>query len=278
MMKLPISADSYESGPAALIRSVQRASLMLNLTAVEAVEVRGASVCVDAEREGVLGANGAYEVVDEVRDAGVGSVIDAICSVYGEGALRCLEMLANGGRWRAETIAHAAGLGYGVERWEVLRLDGYRRVEGEGLEIQILPGRAVLAELGRFYESLAAGCWGYQEEKDIAGAVSLHMGYLDESRLELFVARIDRKIVGTGGVMTVGQAGVLTEFHLEAGAAEKGVGEALMRAMVDHCERALFDHVLVGVLEGSAGIDFYRGQGFGKMGHFERLIWGKGHV
>ncbi len=265
-MELPISSDSYASGPAALVRSVKRSQLIMQSVLMDAKEVDDAAYFVDTERAGVREANGAYEVVDD----GTGKVLDDLEAGYGDSG-RCLWVVGNAEKWEDETLEKAVGLGYGVKDFQVLRLTEYKRETGVGESVQVLPARAVMKQLKGFYEMMAGRDWGYGAGDLAVKAAGVHMDYLDESRLDIFAGRIDKEIVGTAGVLTLGQTGVVMEVFVNSEVRGKGVGKKMLETVVDHCERALFDHVLVAIPEGCPATGFYEGLGFEKVGGYRVL-------
>ena len=80
--------------------------------------------------------------------------------------------------------------------------------------------------------------------------------------------RIDRQPVGVGGVLTLGNIGVVQNLFTSPDHRGKGIAETLLHTIIDVCNRAQFEAVLVERAEGCWAIPFYESRGFAQVGSY----------
>ncbi|MCX5658279.1 MAG: GNAT family N-acetyltransferase [Planctomycetota bacterium] len=267
-MELPIAKQSYLPSPDALVRGVKRANAVLARAIAGEEALPGATAFFDPARPGVDLANFAADLhVPPESDAA--NVVAAVREHYRSHDLRCASLDSAESAWPAGLAGAAEAAGLRAVRWHVMLLQGYRPPARVNERLQIIPARAIYAQLPEIFGLFAR--LEHRADDAAAGLIARALvDQLDEQRLDLFVARLDGKPVGFAGVLGLGQMGVIQAAFTDPNCRGQSVGSTLMSHLLDHCGRALFEQVILERHEGCPSIPFYTGLGFTPVAEFVR--------
>ena len=268
-MELPIAAESYRPTTDALVRAVKRAAVVLGRAAAEEVALDRATLFIDPRRPGVALCNFAAEV-HLPGERSPRAVIDAVLAAYAERGAACLSLDSAELRWPDEMPQALSGLGYFPSTRRVMLLGGGgAALQGEAAGLQVVPARAAYGGLRAFFRAMAG-------EQDAAGdalaqqAAEARVDQLDEPRLEAFVGLMQGRVVGSCGVVNLGNIGVLHDLFTLPSHRGQGVGATLLRHTLDHCHRAQFEQVLACFPQNCPHGPLYEAAGFATLTTFIR--------
>lgn len=246
-MELPIASQSYVPSDAALIRAAHRALADVALTIADAEPFEGGiayrseaypgepMACFAAEltkpSEGEAGENTGESPVDRV--------VTSMDEAFGEAT--CQAAFPASGQWDDDLKAALLARGFATQARQLLLLQRYRRPEAMHESLQVIPARAAYPAMRELYAARAE----QSGARDRQAHARMRIDLLDEPRLELFLGRLDRKPVGVVGVVTLGNIGVLHEVYTLPEYRKQGIATTLMAHTLDHCERALFEQVIM---------------------------------
>ena len=268
LMELPIAPQQNQPSPDAMVRAVRRARMIVARMVGEETALGRATAFTNRDRPGVRLANCAFEV--EARQEGnEPSVLREIKAHFEQHGVTCHTIDAGAADWPPALVSQFESGGYGGRKKTVFLMRDYRRPAGIHEDLQVIPARAAYGELRPFYESMARSEFGADHTlaTDFAAVM---IDRLDEARLELFLGRLDGRPVGVAGVVTLGNIGVFDPAYTDPEHRGKGIGAAMAAHTFDHCQRALFEQVLIERSEGCVSIPFYEALGFERAAEFVR--------
>lgn len=271
-MELPIAKQSYLPSVESLVRALKRADVVTARMAAEQTELPGALAFTNTQRPCVPMVNFAAEVaVPEGTSAA--QVIDTIEAHFAERGTRCGWLIGNDLTW-PEALAQAAeARGYKrSDPSQVYLLDHFAPPPAEPADqLQIIPARAAYRPLREFLRHAASHEYGASPE--VAEQMAdTHIDHLDEPRLELFLGRLDGRIVGLAGVVTLGNIGVIYWVYTDPEHRRRGVARRLMTATLEHCVRAQFECVILEAYSHPAATGLYRTLGFKPIATIHKYI------
>lgn len=267
-MQLPIASESYQPSVQSLLRAVKRVRVILSRCVAEETTLDGATVYTNPARPAVRIANCAAEV----------SRIDAgLFDHFRQQGVPCHSLTIIDDPWPKPLSVAAEAAGFVPVKRQVLLLRALKRPTQTNASLQILPARSIYPQLGAFYRDFARK--EHQCDDAAAGQVADAMiDRLDEARMDLFIARRDGKPVGSAGVVSLGNIGVIDPAYTDPDHRKQGIAATLMDAVLEHCARAQFEQVLVERGEGCYSIPLYTSLGFVPIGAFTRYVRGSTHV
>lgn len=248
------------------VRVVKRSEEISNATWSESETIEGAVVWFNPKRAGVRVCNRASAVTPG-RGRDPRELIGEIHGAFQRRGLTCWELSAAEADWAPQVSEAARELGYreGV-RW-LYQLRQYRGVESVRGDVQILPARAAYGALREVFRDM--GEQGPHETgEDVEGFVATMIDRLDEPRLEVFLGRVEGKSVGVAGVMSMGLVGVVTCVHTMREFRGRGVGGTMLGHVMDYCQRAQFEQVILQTPAGCPAGRLYERVGFERVREF----------
>lgn len=259
-MELPVAKQSYLPSPEALVRAIKRARVILARMVAQETPLETATVFSNPQRPGVGLANWAADVRSPEGVAPAAAVEEIMAHFRGLG-LSCFQLEPAEAICPAPLADAIEAQGYRLIRRRVYLLD--RRVKAGKINpgIQIIPARAAYGPLRNFYETMARDEYGVDQAAAV-GIAAARIDHLDESRLEIFLGRLEDAIVGCAGVLTLGNIGVIQAAYTDVRARGKGVAGALMEHVLDHCHRAVFEQVILDRSVDCPAVPFYESLGF----------------
>lgn len=265
-MELPISPVSYQPAPDALVRAIHQAAITLARTVTAEEEIAGSVVFAHADRPDVRAVNFAASVSLLSGEKPIEKVQSILGHFSKEGAT-CHVMLP--AQTRCDPPLEEAILANGYQRVErqVLSLAGYQPVARQNAQLQMVPARSLYSQLDGFYQSMARK--EHHADARLARDFAATMiDFLDEPRLEVFVARLQGAIVAAGGVLAAGDIGVIMPAWTDPDHRGRGIARELMTHLLDHASRSLFKQVILDRSVGCPAIPFYESLGFSQVASY----------
>ena len=268
-MELPIAPQSYQTSPDALIRAVKQVDVILARMVADETELEVARAMTNPDRPTVHLANFAADV-RMGQHHNPNDVLDQIAEHFENVGTPCHDLVCNDAEWSDPLAGEAASRGYRPDKRWIYRLNHYVPPARLRTDLQIISGRAAYQQLRHFYHRAAMD--HHQSQGAAADDLAAtRIDHLDEPRTEVFFGRIDGRPVGVVGLVTSGQIGVINDVFTEIDSRRQGIAATLLDHALDHCQRALFDQVILEVADGSEAIQFIDRFGFEPAISFVRL-------
>lgn len=276
-MELTIAPQSYQPDGNALIRAIQSAASVLARTVVDEQDITPhagdpavASAFVCPARPGVRAVNftAALELPAPDANANANDATSLIASIdhhFTSQQATCQVLYPRQAILPKPLAEAAQAAGYEAVRRKVFLLTNYKRPTSINEKVQIVPARAIYPQLPDFYKHMAKveHTGDAQNATDFPEHFAATMiDFLDESRLELLVARVDGKNLAAAGVLSLGQIGVIIPAWSDPQARGQGIAKTLMTHLLDFCARALFTQVIIDRSEHCTAVPFYQSLGF----------------
>ncbi|MBL1217404.1 MAG: GNAT family N-acetyltransferase [Planctomycetes bacterium] len=235
-MELPVIDNTHpDRSPDRLTRLVKTAETELALTHCETTDLSGAQLFVCPERPRIYDANFAAGITaagpEDLRP-----LLQEITDHYRSLSLDCHRLIpAHQQQWDADDQSVLSAHGYEAEENLVMVMDRVIRPPSVRDDLQILPARAAGRQY-RAYQTAVHGALYAQEVAD--GLAACAVDVLDDSRLDMLVARLNGQIVAAAGVMTLNQSGVIWDVSTHPEYRRQGIQRTLLATLLDHCARA----------------------------------------
>ena len=280
-MELPISSQSYQPTTEALLRAHQRAQVILARMVGDEVELDGATLFANSRRATLPLANFAADVrVDQSIDAAKN--IFEIHKHFAAAGTKCHYLDSPDGRWHEALANEIRKAGSTPQEWHLLARAAAKNSHAAATgasskadphtektsDLQIVPARAMYAILPAFFEMMAR----HESHADAPATARAWIDQLDESRLELFVGLLHSQIVAVGGVLSLGNIGVLWPTFADPAQRGKGLGKTITQYVLDHCHRSLFESVIIARHETCPAVHFYESLGFSRVATLVRYV------
>lgn len=242
-MELPVAPQTYSPSTDALIRAVKRADRILARMAAEEAECDGFTVFTNPSRPQVHMANYACEVriPDGLSPA---QLLDRIEAHFAALSCRCHRLVGNDIIWPDDSANSIEARGFTPIKRQVYLLTHYAAPAQLNEKLQIIPARAAYVQLRALYKTSALSQYDMADD-DADHLADTHIDHLDEPRSESFLGRLDGKPVGAVNLVTLGQIGVIENLFTDKAVRNQGVASTLLAHAIDHCQRALFEQVIL---------------------------------
>ena len=269
-MELPIAPQQGQPSTAALVRAVRRSEAALARTASTETTLDGAVAFANPDRPGVRCVNFAAGLAP-AQHADADSLVAGIHEHFDAAGAPCHTLDAAAIDWPdalADVIRRRA---YRPITRHVFLMTSYRPPEERGTGAQIIPARAAYRELTQLYDTMAR-LDHHADDALAAQLIQTMIDRLDEPRLDLFLARLDRRPVAVAGVVSLGNMGVVSSAYADPAYRGRGLAKTLMTAVLDHCVRAQFEQVIVDRSDGCPSIPFYQSLGFERATSYTKYL------
>jgi ribosomal protein S18 acetylase RimI-like enzyme len=200
----------------------------------EETVVDDVTLIVNRDLAGVADANVAF--VARTPDAGT---IDRVNQRFAESASRCAQWII----YDAGKSDITAPPPYQSERRAILRLAAWPGEISPREDLQIIPARAALAKTEQLMHVL------YRND---ATAVAAAMQHLDEPRFELLIGLSNSTPVACAGLLTSGDAGLITGVATHPDHRRRGYARAVVNRAIESASRGTLRHVLAETREDDA--------------------------
>lgn len=266
-MELPLISNSPATAPDALIRAIKRADAILARTGTDEQQHDAASVYVSADRAGIAAVNRALDV--RVPDgSSVEAAIDDVEACFEGTGATCLIMDTNEKAWPAGLGDALTKRSFNVQTCTVHSLAGYAAPDLDET-LQIIPARAAYGESRQLFAQQAST--NNLTADQVEAFADTCIDFLDEPRVDCFLARRDRQSVGHVSLLTLGNIGVMLDlFTLET--EPPSTAEALLSRLVDYCLRAQFEQVITRTVETDVNKTFLEERGFKPRAQYDRYV------
>ncbi len=300
-----------KTSPEALVRSLKRADAVLARAAAEETLLQGATAYVSPARPTVTSVNTAFDLrVPPGMSAD--AVLDELFNHYAKSGTTCARLNTSALPWPAPLAQALTQRGYREQKLALHTLVGYQSPRELRGDVQIIPGRAAYAELRRFViervaaDELRNASTGtplhphpsplpegegvaaehadafvvqqadafvvQQADAFVVQHADAMMDQLDDARIEIFLARVARRPVGLTSLLTLGNVGVLLDLF--ATNQDESVLQVLMARMIEHCQRAQFEQVIVSLADGDPRGAFFTSLGFKPILEYSAFVRG----
>jgi len=261
-----LKQKSGSVSPDAMIRSIKRAQAIIARPMSLETQLDGATAYTSPKYSAIAIANGVMDV-RIVEGGSAGAVVDAIDARFAEAGTTCLRFECNEMNWPADIASLLKQRECRAIRQGVYQLLQYQPATASPA-VQVIPGRAAYAQVGKLFRAIAME----RSHSEVAADqwADAIIDQLDDSRIDLFLARKERVVVGGASVLTLGNVGVILDWAALAGDASEEVWQTLSARVIDHCQRAQFEQVLISLDEGDARIARFVAMGFVLAASYER--------
>ena len=244
--------------PDVLVRAVKRALAILARLIATETYLEGATAFSSADRSLLASAN---QATDLRLPPGVSAakVLDTIDVHFAASTVRCASLDASELDWPADLQAAIESRGWRAVRRNVYLLSDYVPPVANAA-VQVIPGRAAYAELRLALTDHVAR--QHHDAARVTQQVEAAMDQLDDSRIDVFLARQARKPVGVASLLTLGNIGVVLDLFDLSSHDSSDVFVTLAARLFDHCLRAQFEQVLLCLDEGDAQLPRFAALGF----------------
>ena len=259
-MELPIAPRAAQISPDELIRAAKRASIILGRMAATESQLDNATALTNPDRPDVQTANFAADVhlPDGVEAA---EVFEQVSKHFDHAGTVCKMLLARESTWPEAIVSQFKSHGYRPQKVTVYLLTSYLRPTQVDKTLQIIPGRAAYKQLQQFFEhdATSGGAANDIKAKDLA---CTQIDFLDEPRTESFLGRRNGNPVGSGCLVSLGQIGMIYNATAVQDTFSIETIMTLLAHALDHCQRALFEQVIVECVDQNPAADIFLQLGF----------------
>ncbi len=270
-MELPIAQESYQPSREALVRAVKRARIILARTAAEENTLDRATLLVNAGRPSIAAINLAAEL-HLGEDGDPERLLDEIDAHFQALGGRCLRLESSDLGFPATLEAAARARGYAPRESILFLLQGYTSAERSPAPIQIIPARAAYGQLSELFRA------GALEEPGGVDAVTAEhwartrIDFLDEARLDVFLGRLNSRAGGFISLLSLGQIGLIEHVFTLPELRGQGVATRLIDHVIEICERAQFEQVIVTIDAHSAARPLFVRVGFQEVARYTTCV------
>jgi hypothetical protein len=266
-MELPVARHpGQKATPDALIRAIKRGEVILARMIAEEKYLDGATVFTSPQRAAVASANGAADL-RLPPGTGASTVLDNIDAWFSGQGVTCQWLDAAETVWPAELAAAIERRGFRAVAGGVMALADYTPPAVDAA-LQVIPGRAAYRELRTIFEARSRAA----AHADPTLCAAAMIDQLDESRVDVFLARRERRPVGVGILLTLGNIGIVLELFVAADDRRDPILRTLAARLLDHCQRAQFEQVIVRIDEGDPNLADFAALGFRTVTQYVRYV------
>lgn len=267
-VELPIAQESYQPAPAALVRAVRRARVILARTAADEAGIENATAFIRPDRPSVSAINLVADLAldDDISEADAESWLDTVDAHFETSDIRCLRLAPSEAQPPPALIEAAAKRGYTPRESNLFLLTAYQHGAHDDTQLQIIPARAAYPQLPALFEQSAPNSEG---AKEIART---RIDYLDEPRLDVFLGRVDDRSAGFVSLLSLGQIGLIESVFTTKDYRRRGVAMRLLDHAIELCERAQFEQVIAALPQGDEAATLFERMGFTAIARYTDLI------
>ncbi|MBI1338120.1 MAG: GNAT family N-acetyltransferase [Phycisphaera sp.] len=275
-MELPISQSSYAPSSDALVRAIQRADAVLARTHSVEADLDGATVFTHPDRPAAVMGNFACDLLASSRDETC-ALLDRIEKHFRGQGTRCAWMTTSDAQTPPDFADELSKRGFVPSPRRVYQLVSWQRPTRQHAGLRVIPARADYPQARTLLRTQAAESLGRKPDVQAAADqwADCMIDQLDEPRIDAYLARLGQQTVGYVGVLSLGQVGVLENLYVHPDHRRQGVARTLLSRAIDHCERALFEAIVVECGEGEQdrpAAALYESAGFHVAGRIVRYV------
>lgn len=264
-MKLTIAPQSYRPSDESLILARKEAITAMTRMVAQETALEGAIAFDNPEAPLIRQANrvASWDGKPDSFDAVVAHYADKQHDAL---VIDCIDPMLD-----KTQINHAMAQGYCLDTRQLFVMAQFKPYEAMNTNLQVIPARAAYREVKTIYHRMAETDFGGDEQL-ASQLATVMMDRLDEPRLDVFLGRMDGKVVSLGGVYTQGQTGVLIPIYVDPDRRGNRLGSTLLTHVLEHCHRAQFQQIIVDRSPGCYAIPMYAKAGFVPGPSYMRLL------
>lgn len=268
LMELPILSQTYTPDTDAMVRAVKRVDRIVLRTVANETALDCATCFDHAAHPNFR----MFNTADEVRIPDGWSavqVMDAIEEHFADAGTTCRKLQCNETTWPTGLAEETERRGFKPDDSQVMLMQRYAEPTAINEDLQIIPARAAYRELKPFMVE-ANKQWRNLNDEVALQMAEAEIDFLDEPRLEMFLGRLNNEPVGYVSLITLGQIGLIFALFTLEEHRRKSVARTLLRHIMDHCTRAMFEQVILEVDPSNcAAKSLYESVGFQTVASFQ---------
>lgn len=256
-MELPVLPSQPTHGPEVIVRAIARTNAELTDNISHAEDLDCGRAFSNPERPRVWDANCIHQAfIPEGSTAA--DVMAEVQAHYQQLGRPCYKWFGADSAFPSDLADALQSAGWERGRMQVMRMVQASIPDSAATDLQVIPARAMVQAFHAFRRAEAAAEYGEDVADHLADCAT---DVLDDSRLDMLVARRDREVVGVAGVMAAGDIGIIYDVQTHREYRRQGIMTGLLAHVLDLCARSQFKTI---VLE--TGFD-----NTGAIGLYERI-------
>jgi len=265
IMELPVLANSSEPGIEAIVRALKKANADVCGQSAERCELSCATAYHALEFPDIWDVNISFDIHLPTGMTAC-QVVDEIADHFRDHDATCYTWVPNDIDCAPALVDYFNSEGFECERSLCMLLTNAKLPEKLRDDVQIIPARAMRKPYGELHHRAHVHQWG-EGAADQMEAVQ--MNGLDNPQLDAFVARVDKEVVASAGIYSLGEIGVVYEVVTHPEFRRQGIMKALLDHLLRHAARCQFKTMALETSPDNDGaIGLYESFGFEKVTEF----------
>lgn len=261
-MELPVINPSSPTNPETILRALKKSAAELGGQNSDPVALTGATAYLNPALPGIDDANLVYDLFLPA-DASASEIISEIEEHFAQHQLQCHRWVPAASTLEPELAEALSTRGINATPTLALTLTDSRRPPRLRQDLQIIPARALQQEYYLLQHDAHQHDWSNDSAENMA---SFKQMALDDPRLDLFLARVNKKVVAAAGIYALGEIGVLHEIVTHPEFRRQGVMQALLNYVLLHGARSQFKTMALETNpDNIPAIKLYQSFGFRKL-------------
>ncbi len=232
-MELPIIDNSQTYPAERIVRIIKQAAS--EITGAHSMETSlacgRAFTCPD--RPNIYIANMLYDL-NRPEDMTPAQVLSEIESLYQSQGVYCYSIIPALDDVDGDLSDALKDAGYITNEMLVMQMGAATVSADIRKDLQIVSARDVLPDFSKLIRDTFAHKWGCSAADDMAAC---HVDSLDNTSLDMLVARLDRIAVACAGIFSLAEFGVIWEVQTHPDYREQGIMKSLMSSVLDLAAR-----------------------------------------
>ena len=264
-MELPVLPDHPNFNTETIVRALKKANSETCAQSAERTELRCATAHIASALPDIWDANIAFDI-HLPEGMTVEDVYDEITHHYSDHHALCITWVPNDLECAPPLSEFFTSGMFECEPSLVMLLTHATTPNHFRDDLQIVPARAMRREYGRLHHIAHTHQWG---ETSAEQMVEYQLNALDDTQLDCFIARLDKKVVASAGIYSVGEIGVIYEVVTHPEYRRLGIMKTLLGHLIRHAARCQFKSIALETTpDNEAAIRLYESFGFEKLTEF----------
>lgn len=261
-MKLPVINPSSATNPETILRAIKKSAAALCAQSAEPVELRGATAFCNPELANLHDANIVYDL-HLPHAASATEIIEEIEDHFGQHKLTCYRWIPAAANLEPELADALRTRGIKPAPTLALTLAQPKKMTQLRNDLQIIPTRT----LHRQYHNLQQQAHRAEYLDGSAdNLATFKLNALDDPRLDIFSARLNKQVVAAAGIYALGEIGILHEIVTHPQFRQQGIMQTLLSHLLRHAARSQFKTIALETdPRNNAALQLYQSFGFVKL-------------
>lgn len=240
-MELPVISQPRTASPESLVRAIKHARADLLSSFIEPIDTDVATAFVCRERPTVSFANAAYEArLSPGIDANL--AIETMISPYRDAEIHLRQCVPNDLILDPALEAELVNAGLKPVTRSLLVMENAPALNVDCDDLQIISARAAVAQYRELRFDVARTV---ESDDSAAGSVAdCYVDMLDESKIDVLIARLNRQTVAAGAVYSAGEVGILRDLATHPDHENEDIMASLMIKLLELCARSQFKTII----------------------------------